>query len=106
MGDITIAAEPFFERLSTFYNSWKNDKRSSDGTFNGAESIVIITGKAEQDASIYQKNNTLHFWLLGYEFPATLVAFTLATMYIVTTEKKGRPYTCCAVETLELTLHS
>lgn len=90
MSEITIAAEPFFDRLSSLYTSWKADKRSSDGIFNGADSIVVITGKAEQDASIYQKNNTLHFWLLGYEFPATLMVFTQASVYFVTTEKKGR----------------
>lgn len=89
MSEITIAAEPFFDRLSSFYASWKADKRSSDGIFNGADSIVVITGKAEQDASVYEKNNTLHFWLLGYEFPATLIVFTQASVYFVTTEKKG-----------------
>jgi nucleosome binding factor SPN SPT16 subunit len=89
MSEVTIAAEPFFDRLSNFYATWKADKRSSDGVFGGADSIVVITGKAEQDASVYQKNNTLHFWLLGYEFPATLIVFTLASVYFVTTEKKG-----------------
>ena len=89
MSEITIAAEPFFDRLSSLYNAWKADKRSGDGVFNGADSIVVITGKAEQDASIYQKNNTMHFWLLGYEFPATLMVFTQANVYFVTTEKKG-----------------
>jgi nucleosome binding factor SPN SPT16 subunit len=29
------------------------------------------------------------FWLLGYEFPATLFLFTLDALYIVTTAKKG-----------------
>ncbi|ETN46105.1 uncharacterized protein HMPREF1541_00289 [Cyphellophora europaea CBS 101466] len=90
MSEITIAAEPFFDRLANLYSIWKNDKRSSDGLFNGADSIVVLTGKAEQDASIYQKNNTLHFWLLGYEFPATLMVFTQATVYFVTTEKKAK----------------
>jgi nucleosome binding factor SPN SPT16 subunit len=89
MSEITIAAEPFFDRLSSLYNAWKADKRAGDSVFNGADSIVVITGKAEQDASVYQKNNTLHFWLLGYEFPATLMVFTQASVYFVTTEKKG-----------------
>lgn len=29
------------------------------------------------------------FWLLGYEFPTTLMLFTLDTLYILTTQKKG-----------------
>ena len=59
MGDIVINASVFFERLSALYASWKQDKRSSDGIFGGADSIVVVTGKAEQE-SVYQKNNALH----------------------------------------------
>ena len=88
---IVINGDVFFERLSHLYNSWKSDKRASDGIFGGAESIVIVAGKPEQENS-YQKHNALHFWLLGYEFPATLMVFTMATMYIVTTGKKGGPF--------------
>ncbi len=29
------------------------------------------------------------FWLLGYEFPTTLMLFTVDTLYILTTAKKG-----------------
>ncbi|KAK4938368.1 FACT complex subunit spt16 [Elasticomyces elasticus] len=89
MGDIVINPDTFFERLSSLYNSWKADKRSGEGSFGGADSIVVLTGKADQD-TIYTKNNALHFWLLGYEFPATLMVFTTAVLYIVTTEKKAR----------------
>ena len=32
---------------------------------------------------------SLQFWLLGYEFPTTLMLFTLDTLYILTTQKKG-----------------
>lgn len=31
----------------------------------------------------------VQFWLLGYEFPTTLMLFTLDTIYILTTQKKG-----------------
>lgn len=33
--------------------------------------------------------DVLQFWLLGYEFPATLMVFTTEALYIVTTAKKG-----------------
>ncbi|RMD44754.1 hypothetical protein DV735_g293, partial [Chaetothyriales sp. CBS 134920] len=90
MGDIAINATVFFERLGSLYAAWKQDKRASDGIFGGADSIVIVTGKASEQENVYQKNNTLHFWLLGYEFPATLIVFTPTTAYIVTTEKKAK----------------
>ncbi|EXJ93667.1 xaa-Pro aminopeptidase [Capronia coronata CBS 617.96] len=89
MGDIVINANTFFERLTTLYNAWKADKRSGDGSFGGADTIVVLTGKADQDTQ-YVKNNAVHFWLLGYEFPATLMVFTPAVLYVVTTEKKAK----------------
>jgi hypothetical protein len=60
MSDIIINADVFFERLSALYALWKQDKRSSDGVFGGADSIVIITGKASESENIYQKNNSFH----------------------------------------------
>ena len=32
---------------------------------------------------------TPQFWLLGYEFPTTMMLFTVDTLYILTTAKKG-----------------
>ncbi|EHY54917.1 FACT complex subunit spt16 [Exophiala dermatitidis] len=89
MSDIVINPDTFFDRLSTLYNAWKADKRSGDGSFGGADTIVILTGKADQETQ-YVKNNAVHFWLLGYEFPATLMVFTPAVLYVVTTEKKAK----------------
>lgn len=46
-------------------------------------------GKTEE-SSQFQKNNAIHFWLLGYEFPATLMLFTTEMVYVVTTAKKAK----------------
>ncbi len=46
-----------------------------------------------QDLSIkrvaFQVLTLRQFWLLGYEFPATLFLFTMEALYVVTTAKKG-----------------
>lgn len=34
-------------------------------------------------------NSSPQYWLLGYEFPATLIILTLEKVYFVTTKKKG-----------------
>ncbi|KIV92656.1 hypothetical protein PV10_03929 [Exophiala mesophila] len=86
---IVINAKNFHDRLASLYNAWKADKRSSDGSFAGADSLAIITGKPDEE-TVYHKNNAIHFWLLGYEFPATLMLFTQAVLYVVTTEKKAK----------------
>ncbi|KAK7744511.1 FACT complex subunit spt16 [Cytospora paraplurivora] len=86
---IKIDNKLFHERISHFVNAWKADKRSGDTLFGGASSIVVMMGKMEE-AQGFQKNNAMHFWLLGYEFPTTLMVFTLETLYILTTQKKAK----------------
>ncbi|PKX94504.1 chromatin-remodeling protein SPT16 [Aspergillus novofumigatus IBT 16806] len=87
--EIVIDKTSFFNRLSSFYTAWRADKRSSHPTFGGVGSIVILMGKTDE-ANTFQKNNAMHFWLLGYEFPATLLVFTLEAVYVVTTAKKAK----------------
>ncbi|KAK4248795.1 FACT complex subunit-domain-containing protein [Corynascus novoguineensis] len=89
MAEIKIDSKVFQERLSHFITAWKSDKRSGDALFAGASSIVILMGKVDEEPEFY-KNNAMHFWLLGYEFPTTLMLFTLDTLYILTTQKKAK----------------
>lgn len=90
MADIKIDRNLFQERLGSFISTWKSDLRSGNSsTFNGANSILVLMGKTEE-SSQFQKNNAIHFWLLGYEFPATLMLFTTETLYVVTTAKKAK----------------
>ncbi|KAL1879915.1 hypothetical protein VTK73DRAFT_6727 [Phialemonium thermophilum] len=87
--NIKIDSKVFQERISHFINAWKADKRSGDVLFGGVSSIVINMGKVEENPE-FHKNNAMHFWLLGYEFPTTLMLFTLDTLYILTTQKKAK----------------
>ncbi|KAI1972549.1 FACT complex subunit spt16 [Ophidiomyces ophidiicola] len=87
--EIKIDKALFSDRLSTLYTAWKADKRSTSPVFGGATSIVVVMGRTE-DTNSFQKSNSVHFWLLGYEFPATLCVFTLEGMYVVTTGKKAK----------------
>lgn len=115
--EIKIDKQVFENRISHFISAWKADKRSGDALFGGVGSIVILMGKTEESNS-FQKNNAMHvgipgfcplvhqtlntedevlrltlffdqFWLLGYEFPATLFVIAAEALYIVTTAKKG-----------------
>lgn len=61
MADVQVDGNAFFERLQSLYNLWKADKRSGAGNeiFGGADSIVVLTGKAA-DETVYVKNNAVH----------------------------------------------
>lgn len=91
--EIVINKQAFFDRLGQLYSTWKSERRSnpndSNTLFGGTSSIVVVSGKAEE-SSTYQKNNALHFWLLGYEFPATLMLLTPEAFWVVTTAKKAK----------------
>ncbi|KAI1097536.1 SPT16-domain-containing protein [Jackrogersella minutella] len=89
MADIKIDSKLFQERINHFVNAWKADKRAGDTVFGGASSILIMMGKVEENPE-FQKNNAMHFWLLGYEFPTTLMLLTTDTLYVVTTAKKAK----------------
>lgn len=87
--EIAIDKNTFSNRLSSFYTAWRADKRSGNAVFGGVGSIIILMGKTDE-ANSFQKNNAMHFWLLGYEFPATLLVFTTEVVYVVTTAKKAK----------------
>ncbi|KAJ5105144.1 hypothetical protein NUU61_002491 [Penicillium alfredii] len=87
--EIAVDKNAFFNRLSNFYATWKADKRSGNALFGGAGSIVILMGKTDEQNS-FQKHSAMHFWLLGYEFPATLLVLTTEAIYVVTTAKKAK----------------
>ena len=89
MGDITIEKDTFHDRLSGFISHWKSDKRAADGLFNGANSIIVPIGKANDATDNYSKTAAFQLWLLGYEFPATIIALTTDGITFVTTKKKA-----------------
>lgn len=67
MGEaIKIDKEAFSNRLSSFYTAWKADKRTPNGVFGGASSILVIMGKAEEMSS-FQKHNAVHVSYLNYD---------------------------------------
>ncbi|KAB8356399.1 hypothetical protein FH972_023982 [Carpinus fangiana] len=89
MGDaVQIDKNLFHDRLSAFLTRWKNDKRSGDVLFGGVSSIVIIMGKSDEAGS-FHKTGAMQLWLLGYEFPATLMLLTTEKCIFVTTKKKA-----------------
>ena len=86
--EVSIDKTNFHNRLSSLISQWRGDKRAGNGVFQDVGSIVVAMGKSDEMAG-FHKANALQFWLLGYEFPATLFLITLEAMYIITTKKKA-----------------
>lgn len=86
--EVSIDKAQFHTRLSSLIGQWKADKRSGNNVFGDVGSIALVMGKSDEAAG-FHKANAAQFWLLGYEFPATLFLVTLEALYIVTTKKKA-----------------
>ncbi|KAF2158840.1 hypothetical protein M409DRAFT_30712 [Zasmidium cellare ATCC 36951] len=87
--EVSIDKAAFHTRLSSLITQWKADKRSSNDVFGDVGSIVVVMGKSDETQG-FHKANGMQFWLLGYEFPATLFLITMDGMTIVTTKKKAQ----------------
>ncbi|KAK4540616.1 FACT complex subunit spt16 [Oleoguttula mirabilis] len=86
--EVSIDKNVFHTRLSALHTQWKADKRSGNHVFGDVGSIAVVMGKSDETQG-FHKANAMQFWLLGYEFPATLFLITLEAMYIITTKKKA-----------------
>jgi len=75
----------FHKRVQTLINYWKNNQEE----FGNADSLLFVTGTSDDEIS-YQKTISLQIWLLGYEFPETLILITMDKVYFVTSQKKGK----------------
>ncbi|KAH9826582.1 FACT complex subunit spt16 [Teratosphaeria destructans] len=89
MGDeVVINKDNFHNRVSSLISQWKADKRSGNNVFGDVSSIVLVMGKSDETQG-FHKANAAQFWLLGYEFPTTLILLTQESICILTTKKKA-----------------
>lgn len=56
---------------------------------NSPNSLLFVLGSTNEE-NPYQKTTILHNWLLGYEFPATLIAFLKEKAVIITSSAKAK----------------
>ncbi|XP_078436133.1 global transcription factor C [Wolffia australiana] len=75
----------FVKRLKAFYGHWKDHKSDM---WAASDAIAIATPPASEDLR-YLKSSALNIWLLGYEFPETIMVFTSKQIHFLCTQKKA-----------------
>ena len=83
-----MSTDQFNSRISKLISQWRADKKGNNSLCAGADSFIFVLGKSDE-TGLFQKTNSLQYWLLGYEFPATLILVTLDKCCILTSAKKG-----------------
>ncbi|KAL5724319.1 DNA helicase [Ranunculus cassubicifolius] len=80
-----INLENFTKRLKVLYSHWKENKTDHWGS---SDAIVVATPPASEDLR-YLKSSALNMWLLGLEFPETIMVFMNKQIHFLCTQKKA-----------------
>ena len=51
----------------------------------------MIDAGANNEEELYSKSAALQMWLLGYEFPETVLVMCSRSIHVLTSTKKGPP---------------
>lgn len=84
-GGYEINADLFCKRLKTFYTNWKENKQAFWGS---ADAITVAAPPPSEDLR-YLKSSALNVWLLGYEFPETIMVFMENQIHFLCSQKKA-----------------
>ncbi|XP_073149297.1 FACT complex subunit SPT16 [Henckelia pumila] len=80
----TINLEIFSKRLKMLYSHWNEFKSDLWG---GAEVFAVATPPPSDDLR-YLKSSALNIWLIGYEFPDTIMVFMKKQVHFLCSQKK------------------
>ncbi|KAJ3037385.1 FACT complex subunit spt16 [Rhizophlyctis rosea] len=86
---VSLDARKFHRRAKQLFETWRTSKEE----FGGADALVIAVGETNDD-TLYQKSTSIQLtavktWLLGYEFPETVLVITPGRFTFATSGKKG-----------------
>lgn len=84
-GGYEINAELFCKRLKTFYTNWKENKQ----VFWGSADVITVAAPPPSEDLRYLKSSALNVWLLGYEFPETIMVFMENQIHFLCSQKKA-----------------
>ncbi|XP_073002538.1 FACT complex subunit SPT16-like [Typha latifolia] len=84
-GAYKINLENFSKRLKAFYNHWREHKSDLWGS---SDAIVVGTPPTSEDFQ-YLKSSALNIWLVGYEFPDTIMVFMNKQIHFLCSQKKA-----------------
>ncbi|KAK3409492.1 FACT complex subunit SPT16 [Eucalyptus grandis] len=80
-----IQLENFAKRLKTLYTHW-NDHRND---LWGSSDVLAIAAPPNSEDLRYLKSSALNMWLLGYEFPETIMVFMKKQIHFLCSQKKA-----------------
>ncbi|CAK7340461.1 unnamed protein product [Dovyalis caffra] len=80
-----IDLDNFTKRLNMLYSHWKEHHNDLWGA---SDALAIATPPASEDLR-YLKSSALNIWLVGYEFPETIMIFLKKQIHFLCSQKKA-----------------
>lgn len=80
-----IDLNTFQTRLKTLYKHWDESRTDLWGS---SDAIAVACPPPSEDLR-YLKSTALFLWMLGFEFPETIMVFTKAQIHILCSQKKA-----------------
>ncbi|KAJ6756983.1 SHAGGY-RELATED PROTEIN KINASE ALPHA [Salix koriyanagi] len=80
-----IDLDNFTKRLNMLYSHWKEHHNDLWGA---SDALAIATPPASEDLR-YLKSSALNIWLVGYEFPETIMVFLKKQILFLCSQKKA-----------------
>ncbi|KAI6670631.1 hypothetical protein NL676_005516 [Syzygium grande] len=80
-----IQLDNFAKRLKTLYTHW-NDHRND---LWGSSDVLAIAAPPNSEDLRYLKSSALNMWLMGYEFPETIMVFMKKQIHFLCSQKKA-----------------
>lgn len=88
MGDIVISSATFHRRASLLFSNWEaNDADAAP--LGELDHLLIVAGNSNED-NPYRKGSAIQTYLLGYEFPSTLMLLSKNKIYFVVSSTKAK----------------
>ncbi|ODO07204.1 FACT complex subunit SPT16 [Cryptococcus wingfieldii CBS 7118] len=75
MSDIQLDSALFFKRAEKIFNAWESPNGDTK-SLEDVKALSILLGEPSDELASYNKTTALQLWLLGYEFPSTLMLFS------------------------------
>ncbi|MBW0475539.1 hypothetical protein O181_015254 [Austropuccinia psidii MF-1] len=89
MADVKLNVDLFHRRLGALVNFWQNatENEAEKLPLPSTGGILLVSGQADE-TNPYKKTGALQTFLLGYEFPSTLIFITTSSITFLCSESK------------------
>ncbi|KAL8281276.1 hypothetical protein RQP46_006310 [Phenoliferia psychrophenolica] len=88
MTDVSISSSTFHRRASLLFANWA--KKDVDAAPLGdLDHLLIVAGNSDEE-NPYRKGSSVQTYLLGYEFPSTLMLLSKSKVYFVVSSTKAK----------------